>query len=206
MFKPLFTLALLFLVAGIRAASVDEPLPALDLKVAFPALKFTRPLWMVEAPDGSKRLFVVEQRGKVLILPKEKNGTEAQTFLDITDRKPYVQNEEGLLCLAFHPQFKTNGAFYIYYCQQSPKRTVLSEIHVSKTDPNVADIATERILMEIPQPYWNHKGSQVVFGPDGYLYFSLGDGGLGGDPHNVGQSGHHLLAKILRIDVDSRTG
>jgi len=206
MFKPLFTLALLFLVAGIRAASGDEPLPALDLKVAFPALKFTRPLWMVEAPDGSKRLFVVEQRGKVLILPKEKNGTEAQTFLDITERKPYVQNEEGLLCLAFHPQFKTNGAFYIYYCQQSPKRTVLSEIHVSKTDPNVADIATERILMEIPQPYWNHKGSQVVFGPDGYLYFSLGDGGLGGDPHNVGQSGHHLLAKILRIDVDSRTG
>jgi quinoprotein glucose dehydrogenase len=161
---------------------------------------------MVEPPDGSKRLFVVEQRGNVLILPQDRNGTETHTFLDIVDRKPWVQNEEGLLCLAFNPGFKTNGAFYIYYCQQSPKRTVLSEVRVSKTDSNQADLATERIVMEIPQPYWNHKGSQLVFGPDGYLYFSLGDGGLGGDPHNVGQSGHHLLGKILRIDVNARTG
>jgi glucose/arabinose dehydrogenase len=183
-----------------------DSLPALDLKVAFPALTFTRPLWMVEPPDGSKRFFVVEQRGKVLILPQDRNGAETKTFLDISDRRPYVQNEEGLLCLAFHPGFKTNGAFYIYYSQQAPKRTVLSEMRVSKTDYNQADVATERIVMEIPQPYWNHKGSQLGFGPDGYLYFSLGDGGLGGDPHNVGQSGHHLLAKILRIDVDSRTG
>src|SRR5947207_256744 len=155
-------------------------LPTLDLKPAFPAITFTRPLWMVGPPDGSKRLFVVEQRGKVLLLPQERNGTETKTFLDITNRKPYVQNEEGLLCLAFHPQFKTNGAFYIFYSQQSPKRSVLSEVHVSKADSNQADLTSERILMEIPKPYWNHNGTQLVFGPDGFLYFSLGDGGLGG--------------------------
>ena len=189
----------------IHVVLAAETLPALDLKVAFPEVKLNRPLWMEEAPDGSKRLFVVEQGGKVFILLQDRNGKELRPFLDITNRRPYVQNEEGLLAMAFHPQFKTNGAFYIFYSQQSPKRSVLSEIQVSKTDPDKADLATERILMEIPKPYWNHNGSTLLFGPDGYLYFSLGDGGSGGDPHNVGQSGHHLLGKILRIDVNSRT-
>src|SRR2546421_1098100 len=161
---------------------------------------------MEEAPDGSKRLFVVEQGGKILALSGNRKSDELTPFLDITDRKPQVQNEEGLLAFAFHPQFKTNGLFYIYYTQQSPKREVLSEMRVSTSDPNKADLSTERILMEIPHPYWNHNGGTLLFGPDSFLYLSLGDGGLGGDPHNVGQSGHHLLAKILRIDVNSRTG
>ena len=194
-------------LVSLRSQAISaEPLPTLELKVAFPELKFNRPLWMEEAPDGSKRLFVIEQAGKVLVLPASRKAAEQGTFLDLTGRKPQVQNEEGLLAFAFHPQFKTNGLFYIYYSQQSPKREVLSEIQVSKTDPNKADLATERILIEIPHPYWNHNGGTLVFGPDGYLYLSLGDGGLGGDPHNVGQSGHHLLAKILRLDVNSRTG
>jgi glucose/arabinose dehydrogenase len=183
-----------------------EPLPALELKVAFPAATFTRPLWMEEAPDGSKRLFVTEQAGRILAVSGNRKSDELTPFLDITERKPQVQNEEGLLAFAFHPQFKTNGLFYIYYTQQSPKREVLSEMRASSSDPNKADLGTERIILEIPHPYWNHNGGTLLFGPDGYLYLSVGDGGLGGDPHNVGQSGHHLLAKILRLDVNSRTG
>src|SRR6058998_2119181 len=112
-----------------------EALPSLELKVAFPELKFNRPLWMEEFPDGSRRLVVVEQAGKVFVIPHDRSAAEPITFLDISDRKPFVQNEEGLLAFAFHPQFKTNGAFYIYYSQQAPKRSVLSEIRVSKEDP-----------------------------------------------------------------------
>src|SRR5437870_1344394 len=181
------------------------PLLSLELRVAFPELKFDRPLWMEEIPDGSKRLAVMQQDGKVLLLSANRKPNETKTFLDISDRKPWVQNEEGLLALAFHPQFKTNGLFYIYYTQQSPKREVLSEVRVSGSERDKADPGTERILMEVPHPYWNHNGATIIFGPDGYLYISMGDGGAGADPHNVGQSGHHLLGKILRIDVNSRT-
>ncbi|MEY2428177.1 MAG: hypothetical protein QOJ40_1062, partial [Verrucomicrobiota bacterium] len=198
-------LALAFLALYCQTIAA-EPLPTLELKVAFPTATFTRPLWMEEAPDGSKRLFVVEQAGRILAVSGNRKSDELTPFLDITDRKPQVQNEEGLLAFAFHPQFKTNGLFYVYYTQQSPKREVLSEMRVSSSDPNKADLGTERILLEIPHPYWNHNGGTLLFGPDGYLYLSVGDGGLGGDPHNVGQSGHHLLAKILRLDVNSRTG
>ena len=194
------------LAAALSPLIAAEPLPTVELRDAYPALKFDRPLWMEEAPDASKRSFVIEQAGKVWRLPKDRNGADKNLFLDISDRKPFVQNEEGLLAFAFHPQFKENGKFYIYYTQQGPKRNILSEVQVSKSDPNQADLATERILLEIQQPYWNHDGSTVTFGPDGYLYMSTGDGGLGGDPHLVGQSGHHLLGKILRIDVNSRTG
>jgi len=198
-----FVLALLAgAVAGVAAPS----LPALELRVAFPDLKFERPLWLEEVPDGSRRLIVMQQDGKVFLLSPSRKANELKTFLDITDRKPWVQNEEGLLAFAFHPQFKANGLFYVYYTQQSPKREVLSEMRASKSDPDKADVSTERVLLEVPHPYWNHNGGTLIFGPDGYLYISMGDGGAANDPHNVGQSGHHLLAKILRIDVNSRTG
>jgi len=193
------------LVTG-QIAFASAPFPSLELKLAFTDLKFDRPLWMEEAPDETKRFFVMQQNGKVFVLPPSRKSAEMQTFLDITDRKPLVQNEEGLLAFAFHPQFKSNGLFYIFYSQQSPKRCVLSELRSSKADSNKADLSTERILLEIPHPYWNHNGGTLVFGPDGFLYWSLGDGGAGNDPHNVGQSGHHLLGKILRLDVNSRTG
>ena len=198
--------ATLVTLISISRSIAADPLPSIALRDAFPALKFSRPIWMEEAPDGSKRRFVVEQAGKIWVLPQDRNGTEKNLFLDISDRKPLVQNEEGLLAFAFHPQFKANGKCYIYYTQQVPKRNVLSEVQVSKADPNKADLATERVLLQIEQPYWNHDGSTLIFGPDGYLYFSTGDGGAGRDPHNVGQSRHHLLGKILRIDVNSRTG
>src|SRR5437016_9056818 len=192
-------LATALVLFGTRPAPASDSLPSLELKVAFPELKFVRPLWMEEAPDGSKRLLVMQQDGKILLVPSSRKEQDVKVFLDITDRKPWVQNEEGLLAFAFHPQFKSNGLFYIYYTQQSPKREVLSEMQISRNDPDKAEPAAERILMEVPHPYWNHNGGTLLFGPDGYLYISMGDGGLGADPHNVGQSGHHLLAKILRI-------
>ena len=193
-------------VSFVSQSFAASSLPSLGLKVLFPNLRFNRPVWMQEAPDGSKRLFVVEQGGIVYVLPQGRASEDAKTFLDITDRRPHRQNEEGLLAFAFHPQFKSNGKFYIYYSQQNPKRSVLSEVQASKDDPDKADLSTERILMEIPEPYWNHDGGTLLFGPDGYLYLSLGDGGSAGDPHNNGQNLHTLLAKILRIDVNSRTG
>ncbi len=193
------------LAFGFRCPA-SEPLPSFELRVAFPELKFVRPLWMEEAPDGSKRFVIVQQDGKVVLLPPSHKAADMKSFLDISGRKPHVQNEEGLLAFSFHPLFKTNGLLYLFYSQQAPKRCVLSEVRISRDDPDRADLSTERILLEIPHPYWNHNGGTLLFGPDGFLYLSLGDGGAAADPHNVGQSGHHLLGKILRLDINSRTG
>ena len=198
-------LTILLLLAAHRGRAAGD-LPPLDLKPAFPELKVTRPLWLEQAPDSSKRLFLVEQAGKILILPRDRNGKETKTFLDLSDRKPFVGNEEGLLGFAFHRQFRTTGKFYLYYSQQNPRRSVVSEMQVSKTDPDQAELATERILMTISQPYENHNGGVMVFGPDGYLYISSGDGGAANDPHDHGQNLNTLLGKILRLDVNSRTG
>src|SRR5689334_9972452 len=126
---------LLALPLFLQAARASDPLPALDLAIAFPNLKFNRPLWMEEVPDGSKRVIVIEQDGRVFIFPCDRSAKERKTFLDITPRKPHVQNEEGLLAFAFHPQYKNNGLLYLYYVQQAPKRSIVSEVRVSKTDP-----------------------------------------------------------------------
>ncbi len=181
-------------------------LPSVKTKVAYPELKLTRPLWLCEAPDETQRIFVAQQDGKVLILPKERTGKETKTFLDISDRKPWEQNEEGLLGFAFHPKYKSNGRFYIFYSQQNPKRCVISEFSVSKTNADEADKSSERVLLEVLKPQWNHNGGEVLFGPDGFLYIGLGDGGGANDQFHNGQNLGSLLAKILRIDVDSRTG
>jgi len=148
------------------SADSGPALPALELQSAFPELTLDRPVRMEESPDGSGRFFILEQAGRIVIVPKGSDGKVTQEFLNIVDRKPYVENEEGLLGLAFHPQFRANGLFYIYYNQQSPRRSVISEFKASATNSNKADLTSERILMEIPQPYGNHKGGQVSFGPD----------------------------------------
>ncbi len=198
-----FCLSLLFWAGAARAA---EGLPAVDVKPAFPNLTFNRPLWLCEAPDGAGRMFLIEQAGKILLLPKDRQGRETKVFLDITARNPQVDNEEGLLGMAFHPDFKNNGKLYIHYNQQEPRRSVISEVRVSASNPDAADLSTERILLEVPQPYGNHKGGSTIFGPDGFLYISFGDGGtVDGDPHNHGQRLNVLLGKILRIDVNPKT-
>jgi glucose/arabinose dehydrogenase len=208
--KRLSTFSISSLVCLLAVSSVQnlaaENLPAMQMKVAFPKLSFNRPLWLEEAPDDSKRLFVLEQAGRILTFSKDPQCSDSKVFLDISDRKPHAGNEEGLLGFAFHPDFKQNHKFYIYYTQQDPKRSVLSEFTVSANDPQKADLASERIIMQTPMVYGNHNGGTLIFGKDGYLYISVGDGGLGGDPHNFGQSTRFLYGKILRIDVNSKTG
>jgi glucose/arabinose dehydrogenase len=195
---------------------VAQPLPKIELKQVFPDLQIDRPVWMGEAPDGSGRFFIVAQAGKILVVKKGSDGGDAKEFLNIEDRHPYFENEDGLMSIAFHPGFKTNGLFYIYYNQKNPRdqhsqplnfpyRSVISEFKVSPDDPDKADMSSERIILEVQQPFWNHKGGELAFGPDGYLYLGLGDGGNGGDPFGNGQSTSTLLAKMLRIDVNTRS-
>ena len=189
------------------AAAVAE-LPKVGLKPVWKGLETTRPLWLETAPDGTGRLFCLEQGGAIIILPKDKDSAkpEREVFFDITKRKPWEQNEEGLLGMAFHPRFKANGKFYVYYSQQDPKRSVVSEFTVAKSNPNRADMKSERVLLEFAQPYWNHNGGVILFGPDQKLYIASGDGGKANDPHDNAQNLSTLLGKILRIDVDTRTG
>lgn len=181
-----------------------QPLPKIALRPIFPKLECTWPVWMEETPDGSQRFAIVEQDGTVLIAPKGTDGAAARPFLNIEDRKPHASLEQGLLSLAFHPQFKSNGLFYIFYSQQEPRRSVISEFKVSADDANRADMKSERILLEIPQPSEFHKAGLLCFGPDGFLYIGLGDGGGQNDQNGAAQNTGVLPGKILRIDVNTR--
>lgn len=161
---------------------------------------FSSPIQVTHAGDGSDRLFVVEQRGTIKIV---QNDTVLSTpFLDID---PRVQSggERGLLGVAFHPNYQTNGYFYVNYTNNSGD-TVIEKFEVSDLDPNVANTLTSTKLLTIEQPYSNHNGGQLLFGPnDGFLYIGMGDGGDGGDPQERAQAPDELLGKMLRIDVDS---
>lgn len=160
---------------------------------------FTRPLLAVHAGDGSGRLFVVEQGGTIRIL---QDGAILETpFLDIDDRVGGEGNEQGLLGLAFHPDYESNGFFYVNYTDTNGD-TVIALFQVS-ADPNIADPSSEKILLQVDQPYSNHNGGHLEFGPDGFLYAGLGDGGSQDDPRGNGQSLETHLAKLLRIDVNS---
>ncbi len=150
-------------------------------------------------PDGSGRLFVIEKAGRIRII--ENDQLLETPFLDITDRVGSNSNEQGLLGLAFHPQYAENGRFFINYTDTSGD-TVIARFQVS-SDPNSADPDSEVQLLGVEQPFPNHNGGVLAFGPDGYLYAGLGDGGAAGDPLANGQNTETLLGKILRIDVDS---
>ena len=166
-----------------------------------------RPITLLEAPDGTGRQFLVQQRGKVRILPRDPAGTETRTFLDLSDRKMEEnQFEEGLIGFAFHPKFKENGRFFVCYTQQDPKRSVISEFKAAASDPDKADPATERILLQVPQPFWNHNSGNMLFAPDGKLFIAFGDGGKRDDPFRFSQNRFVYNGKIIRIDVDTRTG
>ncbi|MBA3531356.1 MAG: PQQ-dependent sugar dehydrogenase [Ardenticatenales bacterium] len=151
------------------------------------------------ASAGDDRLFVVEQAGRIRVV--ESDGRVRPTpFLDIVGRVNSDGNEQGLLGLAFHPGYASNGYFYVNYTN-SAGDTVIARFQVS-SDPNVANGQSEHLILGIDQPYANHNGGDLAFGPDGYFYIATGDGGGGGDPQNRAQNGGTLLGKVLRIDVD----
>lgn len=167
---------------------------------AFPGISFVRPVFLCAAPDESDRIFVVEQGGKIYVFPNSDTATAPKVFLDISTKVSRVGNEEGLLGLAFDPNYKTNGFFYVSYVTPTPRTDVVARYSVSTTDPDKANAASELSLTRVSDPYSNHNGGMLAFGPDGMLYIGMGDGGSGGDPNLNGQNKNTLLAKILRID------
>ncbi len=160
------------------------------------------PLFVGNAGDFSNRLFIVEQGGVVKVL--QPGSSTPTIFLDIHTRV-VAGGEQGLLGLAFHPQYAGNGRFFVYYTRTGDGTVVVAEYHVS-SNPNVAD-PTETVILTIPHPMnTNHNGGMMAFGPDGYLYIGVGDGGAGNDPPNNAQNIDVLLGKILRIDINAPAG
>jgi glucose/arabinose dehydrogenase len=193
-------LAVLALAAG-GAAALAQSAPDVTLQPYIGSL--TYPLGFVNAGDGSSRTFVITQFGKIFVYQGE---TGLGTFLDVSGLLPCGDpsaggcGEQGLLGLAFHPKYATNGLFFIDYTNTDGDE-VIARYKVS-SDANVANPASATILLVVPDPFPNHNGGQLQFGPDGYLYIAMGDGGSGGDPGNRSQNKGVLLGKILRIDVD----
>lgn len=174
---------------------------AADFEVAFPALEFIRPLFLAAPLDGSDRLFVLEQRGVVSWFENRPDVPVVHEALDLSEKVRTNGNEEGLLGLAFHPAVAENRAVFLMYTASKPRRNVLSRFTMDEEIRNILP-ETEEVLLEVTQPYSNHNGGMLAFGPDGYLYVSLGDGGAAADPHGNAQNREKLLGKILRIDVN----
>ncbi|MDH7914059.1 PQQ-dependent sugar dehydrogenase [Winogradskyella sp. SYSU M77433] len=172
-----------------------------DIDLESFATGFNRPVNIKHA--GDDRLFVAEQDGIIKIVNSD-GTTESTNFLDITSLVGSVGNEQGLLGLAFHPNYATNGYFFVNYTNNSGD-TVISRFSRIGTSPEIADPNSELIILTYTQPYSNHNGGELHFSPDGYLYISSGDGGSGGDPDDNGQSLNTLLGKLLRIDVNNST-
>ncbi len=161
---------------------------------------FQSPTHIANAGDGSQRLFIVEQNGVIRVL---QNGVTLSTpFLDIRDRVLFSGGEQGLLSVAFPPNFANKGYFYVYYTQKNGDNRT-ARFSLKPGDPDQADPASEKLIITFNhQSYSNHDGGQLAFGPDGYLYIGTGDGGGGGDPLHNGQNTNSLLGKLLRIDVE----
>lgn len=223
----LLATCLVILLGGCKKS--DTPVANVQSNLALVAANLVSPLSVVESPDATKRLFIVDQTGKIYIVPN--NGTMLTTpFLDVSARMVALNpgyDERGLLSMAFHPNYQLNGKFYVFYT--APPRpggpapgvnwnnlTRISEFRVSATDANLADMTSERIILEADHPQGNHNGGTIAFGPDGYLYISIGDGGAsndnapghvpdwylinaGGNAQNIWAN---LMGKILRIDVN----
>jgi glucose/arabinose dehydrogenase len=203
--SPLFVALLLGVLAGCSSGSQssgnpappDSSLPAVTLAPLVSGL--SSPLDLQDPGDGSGRLFVVEQRGTIRIL--QNGNLLAAPFLDIRDRV-LSGGERGLLGLAFHPNFPHDPRLFVNYTRSGDGSTVIAEFRLSGI-ANQAEAGSERQLLVVSQPYSNHNAGQLAFGADGYLYFGLGDGGSGGDPHNNAQNTNTLLGSMLRIDVDT---
>src|SRR5215208_5007228 len=217
--RALLTVAILFLSAGVAAVLPDalagsfapssQAAATLELQTVVSGI--SEPVFVTHASDGSGRLFVVERGGRIKII---RNGLVEGTFLDVSALITTSGGEQGLLGLAFHPNFARagqpgQGRFIIGYTSAGPLATsctdstagrsanTVARYQVSAGNPNQGDPATGRVLVSVPDPFSNHNGGMVVFGPDGHLYVGIGDGGSAGDPCNNAQNLESLLGKIL---------
>ena len=192
----------------VPSTTVLAEAPKVEIVQAFPELRIARPIVVTHANDGSNRLFVASQIGKIYCFENKADVAEPNLYLDIEESVRYIdkENEEGLLGFAIHPNYKKNGQFFLFYTTtDEPHVSVISRFNVSSTDPSKADPDSEVELMRIPQPFWNHNGGTLAFGHDGYLYIALGDGGKANDPFKNGQNLATLNGSILRIDVDKKS-
>lgn len=184
-----------------NAAGAQEP--RYRVVPAFPSLDFVKPVDLQSARDGSGRLFVVEQGGVVRVFANRADARESQVFLDLRDRVNTDGNEMGLLGLVFSPAFATDKTFFVDYTASKFTRRI-TRVSRFRAGATSADAGSEDIVIEIAQPFSNHNGGQVAFGPDKMLYIAMGDGGSAGDPQGNGQNRDALLGKILRLDVSKR--
>lgn len=186
---------LLSVAASPSVVAAQDP-----LEPAFPALAFSDPVDLQNAGDGSDRLFVVEQNtARIRVFDNAEASTVASTFLDLGALVDASGFEMGLLGLAFHPQYESNGYFFVNYTAGNPRRTVVARYKVDAADPDAADPDSAVILIEVGQPAGNHNAGQLAFGPDGYLYIAFGDGG---QTPSVAQDLTNPLGSIFRVDVD----
>lgn len=207
--------------------SITQPIDGklgVTSKLAFPKLKWegwepidengtvNKPLRILEltyAKNDGNRLFAMDQSGLVFTFENRPDVEKSTLFLDLRGKvsrwSDMGANEQGLLGLALHPDFKKNGEFFVSYTKKGNHHSIVSRFHVSKDDPNKADPDSEEVLLDIPQPYQNHNGGSIEFGPDGFLYIAFGDGGSRNDPVANGQNRSQLLGSILRIDVNAKS-
>lgn len=197
-----FWWALQFAPAQQQSPACKESEAIADIRLERFADGFREPVAIAHANDGSGRIFIVEQRGKIRVL--EQGRLRPEPLLDL-EKRVKSGGERGLLGLAFHPRFKDNGLFYVNYTRtEQGLKTFISEFRVDKKGHASAE--SERVLLRFAQPYGNHNGGHLAFGPDGYLYISVGDGGSANDPQKNGQNRGTLLGTLLRIDVEGLDG
>ncbi len=197
--KKIFVAFLLFSSAFSLRVSAQY-----SLVDAYPNLpNFSNAVEIVKANDGTNRLFVVQQRGLIYVFEDSPTVSQRKVFLDLSSVVSQTGSETGLLGLAFHPNYAQNRTFFLYYTTGSPLRSEVARLQTSTQNPDSAIFSSRQVLLTEPQPFSNHNGGKIAFGPDGYLYISLGDGGSAGDPGNRAQNRNTMLGKLLRIDVDN---
>ncbi len=197
----LMSLSMIPMIAAVEGSPVEpvEPsLPSIRMEPVLGGQVFKAPIQVLPPPSSTPELAMVEQRGRVIVVGLEKDSKK-RTILDMRDKVRLTQSEEGLLSIAYDPDQSKHPHVYLYYTASKPLRTVLSRMTVGSD--GIIDKSSEKIVLEVEQPYWNHNGGTVLFGPDGMLYLSIGDGGAANDPENHGQNLGDLLASIVRIDV-----